>query len=338
MGDLEYEEEHRLLMGRRAFVMFTLALVAALVGAGAWINAQAPTAVALAAVPAPSASASAAAEPGLALVARGADSEALTSRLAVAAGRSMDSLAQRQPGEVVNPLESEAPTVAGAQAANGEYADTIAALEEAEAAAAEALSQTSDSLTIAEEERTKAAADLAGEEAAAAREIDRAIDTAIAAARAKDAYTVPLGGAGSGGASPVGESTSTAEVLGFVRKYFPANQVGNAMAVSRCESGHGNRVSKPNSNGTRDFGVFQINDGGTLQAALRSIDVRFSGIEQARTKALNTETNVRMAKAIWSSRGWQPWTCAAKIKVVAGLYQRAPGPMDGKYDDYGRAR
>ncbi len=338
VGDWEYEQEDRLRTGRRVFVMFTLALIAGVVGAGAWINSQAPAAMALAPLPTPSASASASAEPGPALADRGADSEALTSRLAVAAGRSMDSLAKQVPGEVANPLESEAPTVGGAQAANGEYADQLAALEDAEAAAAEALSQTSDDLTIAEEERAKAAKDLVKEEAAAARAIDDAIDTAIAAARAQDAYTVPLGGADTGGAAPVGESTSTNEVLKYVRKHFPADQVGNAMAVSRCESGHGNRVSKPNSNGTRDFGVFQINDGGTLQAALRAVDIPFSGIEQAREKALDTETNVRLARAIWNSRGWQPWTCAAKIKVVAGLYQRTPGPMDGKYDDYGRAR
>ncbi len=46
---------------------------------------------------------------------------------------------------------------------------------------------------------------------------------------------------------------------------------------------------------------------------------------------------MRAAHAIWESRGWQPWVCAAKLKIVAGLYQRAPGPMSGKYDDYGRA-
>jgi hypothetical protein len=122
-----------------------------------------------------------------------------------------------------------------------------------------------------------------------------------------------------------------------VRKYFPADEVGNAMAVSRCESGHANRVSAPNTNGTRDLGVFQINDGGTLQATLRQAGVDYSGIAQARKKALNTELNVRLARAIWDTRGWQPWVCAAKLRIVAGIYQRIPGSMAGKYDDYGRA-
>jgi hypothetical protein len=122
-----------------------------------------------------------------------------------------------------------------------------------------------------------------------------------------------------------------------VRKYFPADQVSNAMAVARCESGHANRVGEPNDNGTRDFGVFQVNDGGTLQAALKRIGVKFSDVDEARKKALSTVINVRAARAIWETRGWQPWVCAAKLQIVAGPYQRNPGPMAGKYDEYGRA-
>jgi hypothetical protein len=233
-------------------------------------------------------------------------------------------------------LESEAPTVAGAQAATGEYAETLAALDEAEKAAADQLSMTEDDLAQAEKDRAKAAKDLAKEEAAAAQAIDDAIASAISAAQAQAAYTVPLGG-DFGGAVPRGGSTSTAAVLDLVSANFPADQVGNAMAVSRCESGHDNRVSKPNTNGTRDFGVFQINDGGTLQAALRAIGVSFSDISDAREKALDPALNVRMARAIWESRGWQPWTCAAKLKIVSGLYKKTPGPMAGMFDNYGRA-
>ena len=327
MGDEDYEVERRLRKGRRSFVVGTLLLVAALVAGGAWVNAQAPAAVALEPV---------SAQPAPSINERSADAEALTDRLARAAGRSMESLAAQLPGAVANPLESEAPTVAGAEAASGEYADTLAALDEAEKAAADQLSVTEDELAQAEKDRAKAAKDLAKEEAAAAEAIDAAISSAISAARAQAAYTVPLGG-DYGGAVPRGGSTSTSEVLDLVSAAFPADQVGNAMAVSRCESGHGNRVSKPNTNGSRDFGVFQINDGGTLQAALRAVGVGFSDITEARKKALDPALNVRMARAIWDSRGWQPWTCAAKLKIVSGLYKKSKGPMDGKYDTYGRA-
>ncbi len=325
MGDEDYEAERRLRRGRRTFVVGTLLLVGALVAGGAWVNAQAPAAVALEPV---------STQLPLPITERSADAKAVTDRLARASGRSMESLAAQMPGAVENPLESEAPTVAGAEAANGEYAETLAALDEAEKAAADQLSLTEEELAQAEKDRAKAAKDLAKEEAAAARAIDAAISSAISAARAQAAYTVPLGG-DFGGAVPRGGATSTSEVLDLVRANFPADQVGNAMAVSRCESGHGNRVSKPNTNGSRDFGVFQINDGGTLQAALRAIGVGFSDITDARKKALDPAINVRMARAIWDSRGWQPWTCAAKIKIVSGLYKKSPGPMAGKFDDYG---
>jgi hypothetical protein len=329
VGDLDYEAEDRLRRGRRVFVVLSALLLIGLVSAGAWVNSQTPAAVALE---------PAAAQPSLPASAWNEHAVAVTARLALASGRSIQALADELPDPVAaNPLESEAPTVAGAEAAGGEYAETLAALDEAEAAAAEQLSQTKKDLARAEKARKQASEDLAREEEAAARQIDAAIDAAIAAAQATAAFTVPLGGVFGGGSIPQGGPTSSAQVLQFVRKYFPADEVGNAMAISRCESGHANRVSAPNSNGSRDFGVFQLNDGGTLQAALRTIGVRTSGITQARKKALETELNVRMARAIWGSRGWQPWTCAAKLKIVAGLYQSAPGPMAGKYDDYGRA-
>lgn len=328
MGDEDYEAERRLRRGRRFFVLLTLVLVGVLIGAGAWVNAQTPAAVALQPVPA---------EPAPPVSALGDDAQEVTDRLSVAAGRSMESLAEELPGEVINPLESEAPTVGGAAAAGGDYSETLAELDEAEAAAAENLATTEQELARAEKDRAKAAKDLASEEAAAARQIDAAIEAAILAARAQDAYTVPLGGGGAGSIPSGGAATSSAAVLKLVRQYFPANEVGNAMAVARCESGHANRVSKPNANGSRDFGVFQINDGGTLQAALRGIGVKVDDISDARKKALNAKLNVQMARAIWGSRGWQPWVCASKLKIVAGLYQRTPGPMDGKYDEYGRA-
>lgn len=327
MGDPELELEERLRRGRRRFVLLTLLIVGALLAGGAWVYAQVPAAVALQATPA-----------AVPVPAKVMDTRAaiVTDRLAAASGRSLGSLAESavQPTPTAVP---EAPTVGGAAAATEKYAETLAQLSEAEAAAAEDLAMTEEEVAAAEKERKRAAKELAAEEEAAAREVDRAIDAAIAAAQAQTAFQDAIEGFGGGGGVPSGASTSTQEVLRLVRKAFPAGQVGNAMAVSRCESGHGNRVSKPNGNGSRDFGVFQINDGGTLQAALRKIGVPFADISEAREKALNPAINVRMARAIWDARGWQPWTCAAKLQIVAGLYQRAPGPMDGKYDDFGRA-
>ena len=132
-----------------------------------------------------------------------------------------------------------------------------------------------------------------------------------------------------------GPSIHTEAVLALVVRYFPADQVGNAMAVARCESGHSNAIGATNSNGTTDWGVFQLNDGGTLQGALRRIGAPFGSIAEAQQLALDAETNVRAARNIYDSRGWAPWVCAYKTGIVASLYSNTPGPMAGRYDERG---
>ncbi len=333
MGE-DTDLEARSRRSRRRYGLLLAVAAASMVGGGLWLRAQVPAVAALDV-----------GREGLVLSSSILDGQAglVTKRLSEAAGRTLESVVEDLPGPAVNPIESDAPIVAGAQAASAEYAETLAKLSEAELAASEQLAMSEEEAAKAEADRRTAAEDLAQEEASAAREIDAAIAAAIAAAEAETAYTAPLttdpaaGWGNGGGRIPSGRATSTEEVRTLVRRYFPADEVGNAMAVSRCESGHRNVVGAANSNGTRDFGVFQINDGGTLQAALRRIGVSYSSITNAREKALDPELNVRMARAIWDSRGWQPWVCAAKTKIVAGLYQRTPGPMYGKYDDDGRA-
>jgi len=73
-----------------------------------------------------------------------------------------------------------------------------------------------------------------------------------------------------------------------------------AKHVAFCESS--NRpgiISKPNSNGTRDWGLMQINDGAWKQAFYNRWD-----------KVLELEMNVELAYHIWGLYGWKPWTCA----------------------------
>ncbi len=130
-------------------------------------------------------------------------------------------------------------------------------------------------------------------------------------------------------------SVGTSQVLALVKQHFPADQVGNAMAVARCESGHSNAVGATNSNGTTDWGVFQLNDGGTLQGGLRRIGAAFTTTAEAQQLALDAETNVRAARTIYDNRGWAPWVCAYKTGIVAGLYSSTPGPMNGRYDERG---
>ena len=73
----------------------------------------------------------------------------------------------------------------------------------------------------------------------------------------------------------------------------------DAKKIAFCESS--NRpgiISKPNSNGTRDHGLFQINDGAWKQAFYNRWD-----------QVLELEMNVELAHHIWELYGWSPWTC-----------------------------
>jgi hypothetical protein len=126
----------------------------------------------------------------------------------------------------------------------------------------------------------------------------------------------------SGTASTV---ASEAAALAGIRTAFPAKEWVRAEMVARCESGLRSVSSKPNANGTRDHGLFQLNDGGTLQGLLGRAGADPSDI----ALALDPEWNARAAAELWKSRGWQPWTCAAKLGIVAGLWSYEPGPNGG---------
>lgn len=122
-------------------------------------------------------------------------------------------------------------------------------------------------------------------------------------------------------------------VLAVVRRYFPASQVGNAMAVVDCESSQQWWQRGPvNRNGTRDWGLFQFNDGGTLQGTLTAIGVRYTSLRQAQALALNPDINARMAIHLYRDRGWSPWVCAYTQGIVSALWSNEPGPMAGRYD------
>jgi len=71
-----------------------------------------------------------------------------------------------------------------------------------------------------------------------------------------------------------------------------------ALAVARCESRIRNVASAPNADGTRDWGVFQLNDGGTLQS--------LGGTHEL---ALVPEWNIGAAHRLWLAHGWTRWRC-----------------------------
>ncbi len=128
---------------------------------------------------------------------------------------------------------------------------------------------------------------------------------------------------------------SQKQLLKLVKRHFPKDQIGNAMAVAECESGQRSIVGDTNPDGTTDWGVFQLNDAGTLQGSLRTIGVNFADTRAAQVAALDPVTNVKAAGAIYRDRGWAPWVCAYRQQIVASLYTNEPGPMYGRYDPVG---
>lgn len=66
-----------------------------------------------------------------------------------------------------------------------------------------------------------------------------------------------------------------------------------ALAISQAENGtrQCDRVSKPNSNGTRDFGVFQVNE-----------------IHSKKGNLKDCKDNIRVAYEIFKASKWNAWT------------------------------
>lgn len=115
-----------------------------------------------------------------------------------------------------------------------------------------------------------------------------------------------------GGFVPGPSDSDPAAIVALIEALFPPDQVEGAKAVARCESHMTSKTSPPNRNGTRDHGVFQLNDGGTLQGLLTRMGEDPANI----ALALDPEWNVRAALRLFGERGWQPWTCARKVGLV----------------------
>ncbi len=130
---------------------------------------------------------------------------------------------------------------------------------------------------------------------------------------------------------------ASGQVLALVKQHFPPAQVSNAMAVAQCESGQRSIVGETNSDNTTDYGIFQLNDGGTLQSALRRIGVPFTSTADAAAKAMDPTINISAAAAIYEDRGWAPWVCAYKQQIVDRLYTNDKGPLYGRYTISGTA-
>jgi hypothetical protein len=106
-------------------------------------------------------------------------------------------------------------------------------------------------------------------------------------------------------ALPPGAVITTAQAKDLIRSKFPRSEWDNALAVAECESHFQALAVNVNTNRTRDLGLFQINDGGTLQ--------ELGGTE---APAFDPVWNVDAAYRLWRSYGWIRWTCAFRVGIL----------------------
>lgn len=94
------------------------------------------------------------------------------------------------------------------------------------------------------------------------------------------------------------------ETVKTIIAVFPDEIEVEALKIASCESSFIYNNKNKNRDGTRDWGVFQLNDGGTLQ--------RLGGNP---SKAININWNVKAALELYKDRGWKPWVCAKKYNL-----------------------
>ncbi len=123
------------------------------------------------------------------------------------------------------------------------------------------------------------------------------------------------------------QATTDPEMIALVHQYFPPAVWPQMEAIARCESGlNPSKVSAPNRNGTSDWGLFQLNNGGTLQAQLSASGYPSTDF----TQALDPVWNIQAAAALYRERGFSPWVCASSLGIVESLWSNVPGPATAK--------
>jgi hypothetical protein len=100
-----------------------------------------------------------------------------------------------------------------------------------------------------------------------------------------------------------GLSKSQANAVLAIAEHFPEKDFSMAIKIAWCESRlNPSALNGSNTNGTADRGLFQLNDGGTMQRL---------GVTSR--MAFDPYHNARAAKILYDDRGWKPWVCHNKL-------------------------
>ena len=109
--------------------------------------------------------------------------------------------------------------------------------------------------------------------------------------------------------TPEGEKHTAPKWKDLVSRYFPNEEVNNALNVMFKESS-GNPTGTPNvnKNGSKDYGLMQIND---IHAP--EIKAKFG---YTMDDMLDPEKNIRVAQWLWNRFGWKPWSTAESLGLL----------------------
>ena len=107
-----------------------------------------------------------------------------------------------------------------------------------------------------------------------------------------------------------------------ILQMFPPDDWHEMLRIAYCESHLGAMKSQMwnNSDGTEDFGLFQINNAETGQRLFRMFNGYTPGASELETWLMNDYNNAVAAKQLHSELGIQPWACAYNTGMVTGLW------------------
>ncbi len=91
----------------------------------------------------------------------------------------------------------------------------------------------------------------------------------------------------------------------MITKYFPQQEINNAQNIAMKESSFNPQAINVNPNGTRDVGLFQINEIHAPEI-LKQFGYTMDDL-------LDPEKNMQVASWLFQKQGWQPWTTAKTI-------------------------
>ena len=103
-----------------------------------------------------------------------------------------------------------------------------------------------------------------------------------------------------------GLTAKQSSALVEIHKAFGPKHFTDAVRIAYCESRlDPGAVNRANRNRTVDRGLFQLNDGGTMQR-----------LGVTAKDAFNPTINARAARVLFEDRGWQPWSCQYVYKIL----------------------